>query len=179
MSYRKKKESTCPQKSLIWGYALLTLSSLGVLLYLKQFVLPRYEREFTSFLIRTASHQVMNICREFAEIELQQKNLEIAEELGDRNLIDAYREQIKGRRARMNVQISNYHEIILKLGDFREKIVNTEFKNYTQALMKEKSFSKIHAVRLVNSTYQQDAVNKDAVSVKMLHQACKENLVKF
>jgi hypothetical protein len=179
MSDRKGKESKGPQNGLILAYVILTLVGIGVLLYLKQVVLPRQEQEFSSFLIKIASKQIMNICREFTEIELQQKNLELAKELGDRNLIEAYRKQIEGRQAGVRAQITDYQDIILKLGAFREKIVKIEFAVYAKALIKEKSFSMVHAARLVNSDYQMIAGDKDGVNADTIRRACKENLVKF
>jgi hypothetical protein len=179
VSDQKREELKSRQKGLLWAYAILTLVSIGVFLYLKQIVLPRQEQEFSSFLIKIASKQVMNICREFSEIELQQKSLESAKELGDSDLIEAYRNQIEGRQERVKIQITDYQDIILKLGDFREKIVNIEFAVYAKALIKEKSFSLAHAARLVKSDYKLFTGNKDLVNVEMIHQACKKNLVKF
>jgi hypothetical protein len=179
MSDRNRPGSTGRQKGLLWAYAVLTLVSLGVFTYLKQIVLPSQEHEFSSFLIKISSQQVLNICREFAEIELQQNNLKLAEELGDRALIDAYRQQIKARHEGVGAQITDYQDIILKLGAFREKIVKIEFAAHAKALIKEKSFSMVHAARLVNSDYQVIAGDKDGVNEETIRRACKENLVKF
>ncbi|MCP4118896.1 MAG: hypothetical protein GY737_26570 [Desulfobacteraceae bacterium] len=170
---------TGSQKGLIWIYAVLVFVSIGVALYLKQVVLPAQEQEFSSFLIRLACHQGLNICRGFAEIELQREKLEVAEALGDRELIDAYRKQIEDNRARVRDQLSFYKEILLKLGNFSEKIVNTEFSSYARTLIQDKSFSKVHAARLAASNYKLLAGSRDSVNIDTIRLACKENLVKF
>ena len=179
MAQVKKWESGESRMGLILAYVMLTFVSISVLLYLKQVVLPRQQHEFSSFLIRISSHQVINICREFAEIEVQRKNLKSAEKLGDRNLTDAYIKQIEARQKGLQAQVSDYQEIILKLGDFREHIVNIEFTAYTQILINEKAFSKVHAIRLVKSDYHMLATSNDSVNPETMYQACKENLVNF
>lgn len=179
MAQVKKRESGESRKGLILAYVMLALVSISILLYLKQVVLPRQQHEFSSFLIRISSHHIMNICREFAEIEVQQKNLELAEQLGDRNLADAYLKQIEARQKGLQAQVSDYQELILKLGDFREDIVHIEFTAYTQVLIKEKAFSKVHAIRLVKSDYHMLAARIDSVNPETIYQACKENLINF
>ena len=176
---KKRKEPKSSQKGFIWAYAILTLVSLGILLYMKQFVLPRQEHEFASFLIKIASQNIMKICQEVMAIEFQQKNLELAKELGDRELIEAYQRQIKDRQARMQSQVSDYQEIILKLGGLKENIVNFQFTAHAEAFMNEKSFSRVHAVRMVRSDYKRFAGSQNHMDIEMMRQMCKENLVKF
>ncbi len=179
MADKKRKESKCSHKGFIWAYATLTLVSLGILLYMKQIVLPRQEHEFASFLIKIASQNIMKICEEVREIELQRTNLELAKELGDRELIEAYQRQIKDRQARMQSQVSDYQEIMLKLGGFKENIVNFQFTAHAEAFMNEKSFSRVHAVRMVRTDYKRLAGSKNNMDIEMIRQMCKENLVKF
>jgi hypothetical protein len=179
MPYRKRGQSTGYPKSLIWAYAMLAIVSIGVVLYLQQIVLNRQVHAFSSFLIKMASQKVLNICSDFAEIELQRENFEAAKTIGDRDLIDAYRKQIEGRQARLRDQISDYQQIMLKLGNFREKIVKIEFTSHVKTLIREKAFSKVQATRLAASHYEMLAKDTDAVTVDTMRQACRENLVKF
>ena len=162
------------QKKLLWLLAAITLASMGIAIYFREIQVLKQEYEFASFFIKIASQQSATICREFAEIELERKNLEIARKLGDTGLVNAYNKQIEDKEQNIRDELSRYKDTIVKLGDLRKTVVDEEFDKYAQFLVQKKLFKKIRAAGLVKLHYQKFINDKSEVNVKIMNQACME-----
>lgn len=111
------------------------------------------ERKSTYILIQSASEKASLLCRDIKEIPLKRENLEIAEDLGETALVDAYKKQIEDKEKNIREGLSVYGDFIKQLGNKQRSVVDLEFDKYSNVLTKKESFDQIKILRYVKRHY--------------------------
>jgi serine/threonine protein kinase len=157
------------QKPLLWGLAAMLVVSLGIKIFLdlrpsppittapKVVTVPVPDQESAQQiaynLIQTASEKALMICRELERVELKRKGLELAGQV-DSATMDALKKQIEDINRNIGDAMPVYGDLIGRLANLSNSVVDAEFEDYTQALTKKSSFSQIPMTRMMKHHYE-------------------------
>jgi hypothetical protein len=161
-------------KWLLWFFTAIVMISAGVAIYFREMQAVRQEHDFASFVIKIAAQQAAALCREYTEIELKRKNLEIASKVGESELFSAYRKQMEDQEQNIRDEVSGYRDTILRLVDLRKTVVDEEFNRYVRFLVWKELFTKVQAARIVKLNYQEFVNGNRDLSFETLRKACED-----
>jgi hypothetical protein len=136
---------------------------------------PDRERRIAAVLIGTATREVAMACRELEEIDLKAKNLEIARQLGETELLNAFRKQIQEKEANTLDALSGYGEILRSLAEIERATVLEEFDRHAHHLVATKLFRQVQALRLVQEDYQKPGEGRgESLNLDAMRGRCRE-----
>jgi serine/threonine protein kinase len=130
------------------------------------------DRETAKIHIPNAQKNLSIMCREFKEIQLKRQNLRIAQSIGDTAIIDGYTKRIQEHEENIRRSLSDYNDIMIKLANLNQNIVNQEFDNYINQLAQNDQFNLRPFVDLARRHYQQYLNNKTSVDEDVVRNAC-------
>lgn len=114
-------------------------------------------------------------CRELEEIDLKAKNLEIARQLGETELLNAFRKQIQEKEANTLDALSGYGEILRSLAEIERATVLEEFDRHAHHLVATKLFRQVQALRLVQEDYQKPGEGRgESLNLDAMRGRCRE-----
>ncbi|MCP4118897.1 MAG: serine/threonine protein kinase [Desulfobacteraceae bacterium] len=130
------------RKWLMVSLAAIAIVGAGVALYTIFFQPPRYDtgerlrqaRKAAALLMAVGSKEAAILCRQFVEIDVIRDNLEIAGTVGERELEEKYKNQIRDKVLNIRDGLSKYNDTIEKLAAIEESVVDAQLGHYLKSL---------------------------------------------
>jgi len=122
--------------------------------------------------IQSGAEKALTACMQFRQLRAKKQGLQVAISLGDSNIEDGLKKQIRDHTANINRAVTDYSDFLDQLGKIENGTVAQQFDEYTRGVEKKNDFQKISVARLMKKQYEQQRGGKKRVDVGGMDGEC-------